>query len=185
MLAEMQGYNTIKADGLMEELVSDSPPFLLDVRTTGEVEENGHITGAVHMPLENLTQAMNMLPGPDDPIVVYCGSGWRATIAMTSLHGMGWTNVRALKTSFADWVAAGNPVTEGLPGPAPANMMAYPQPLIDTFDASMAIYGVKPFGGIDAESSEHRFGGKPRYDCYRCANIWRTGRKGCYRYRRC
>ena len=92
-----------------------------------------------------------MLPGPDDPIVVYCGSGWRATIAMTSLQGMGWTNVRALKTSFADWVAAGNPVTEGLPGPFPANMMAYPQPMLDTFDASMAIYGVKPYGGIDAE----------------------------------
>jgi rhodanese-related sulfurtransferase len=152
MLANMQGYNTIIADGLMEELVSDSPPFLLDVRTTAEVEENGHITGAVHMPLENLTQAMNMLPGPDDPIVVYCGSGWRATIAMTSLHGMGWTNVRALKTSFADWVEAGNPVSEGLPGPAPANRMAYPQPLIDTFDASMMIYGVKPYGGIDAET---------------------------------
>jgi rhodanese-related sulfurtransferase len=151
MLANMQGYNTIQADGLMEELVGDSPPFLLDVRTTAEVEENGHITGAVHMPLENLTQAMNMLPGSDDPIVVYCGSGWRATIAMTSLHGMGWRNVRALKTSFADWVEAGNPVTEGLPGPAPANMMAYPQPLIDIFDASMAIYGVKPYGGIDAE----------------------------------
>ena len=52
MLAEMQGYNTIDAEGLMEELVSDTPPFLLDVRTTEEVEENGHITGAVHMPLE-------------------------------------------------------------------------------------------------------------------------------------
>ena len=62
MLANMQGYNTIKADGLMEEMVGDNPPFLLDVRTTGEVEEKGHITGAVHMPLENLTQAMNMLP---------------------------------------------------------------------------------------------------------------------------
>ena len=151
MLANMQGYNTIQADGLMEMIVAEEAFFLLDVRTTAEVEENGHITGAAHMPLENLTMALNMLPGPDDPIVVYCGSGWRATIAMTSLHGMGWTNVRALKTSFADWVAAGNPVTEGLPGPFPANMMAYPQPLLDTFDTSMAIYGVKPYGGIDAE----------------------------------
>jgi rhodanese-related sulfurtransferase len=151
MLANMKGYNTIKADGLMEMIVAEEEFFLLDVRTTGEVEEKGHITGAAHMPLENLTQALNMLPGPDDPIVVYCGSGWRATIAMASLHGMGWTNVRALKTSFADWVEAGNPVTEGLPGPFPANMMAYPQPLLDTFDSSMAVFGVKPFGVIDAE----------------------------------
>jgi len=152
MLVNMQAYNTISADALMEELASDNPPFLLDVRTTAEVEESGHITGAAHMPLENLTRALNMLPGTDDPIVVYCGSGWRATIAMTALHGMGWTNVRALKATFSDWVDAGNPVTEGLPGPFPANMMAYPQPMLDEFDASLAIYGVKPYGVIDDET---------------------------------
>jgi len=152
MLADMQGYNTIKAEGLMEELVSDTPPFLLDVRTTAEVEEKGHITGAAHMPLENLTAALNMIPDYDTPIVVYCGSGWRATIAMTSLHGMGYTNVRALKTSFADWEAAGNPITPGLPAPFPANTMEYPAEITEPFDASMAIYGVAPYGGIDAET---------------------------------
>jgi len=161
MLASMQAYNTISADALLEELASDTPPFLLDVRTTAEVEESGHITGAAHMPLEQLTQALNMLPGPDDPIVVYCGSGWRATIAMTALHGMGWNNVRALKATYADWVDAGNPVTEGLPGPFPANMMAYPQPLLDTFNAMLAIYGVKPFGAIDAESLNAALGENP------------------------
>ncbi len=152
MLDNMVAYNTIKADGLMEELVSDTPPFLLDVRTTAEVEEQGHITGAAHMPLENLTGALNMIPDYDTPIVAYCGSGWRATIAMTSLHGMGYTNVRALKTPFADWVAAGNPVTPGLPAPFPANTMAYPPEITEPFDASLAVYGVKPFGGIDAET---------------------------------
>ena len=64
MLANMQGYNTVKADALMEELVSDTPPFLLDVRTTAEVEENGHITGAAHMPLENLTMALEYAARP-------------------------------------------------------------------------------------------------------------------------
>jgi rhodanese-related sulfurtransferase len=161
MLASMKAYNTISADALMEELASDNPPFLLDVRTTAEVEETGHITGAAHMPLEQLTQALNMLPGPDDPIVVYCGSGWRATIAMTALHGMGWNNVRALKASFADWVEAGNPVTAGLPGPFPANMMAYPQPLLDTFNAMLAIYGVKPFGAVDDEGLNAALGENP------------------------
>lgn len=161
MLANMQGYNTIKADALMEMIVAEEEFFLLDVRTAAEVEEKGHITGAAHMPLENLTMALNMLPGPDDAIVIYCGSGWRATIAMASLHGMGWTNVRALKATFADWAEAGNPVTEGLPGPFPANMMAYPQPMLDTFDASLAIYGVKPFGVIDAEGLNTALGESP------------------------
>ncbi len=115
MLANMAGYNTIKADGLLVEMAEDTPPFLLDVRSLAELEENGHIEGATHIPLNELAQHLDLLPSFDTPIVAYCGSGWRATIAMTALHGMGWTNVRALKTTFADWKDAGNPVVEGVP----------------------------------------------------------------------
>ena len=108
----MQGYNTTNADSLTEELASDTPPFILDVRTTAEVEEQGHIEGAVHIPLNELAQNLNTLPAYTTPIVTNCGSGWRATIAMTALHGMGWENVKALKTPFADWVEAGFPIVE-------------------------------------------------------------------------
>lgn len=38
MLAGMERYNTIQADGLLEEMAADSPPFVLDVRTPEEVE---------------------------------------------------------------------------------------------------------------------------------------------------
>ena len=88
---------------LLVELVEDTPPFLLDVRTAAELEENGHIEGATHIPLDELAQHIDLLPAFDTPIVAYCGTGWRATIAMTALHGMGWTDVRALKITFADW----------------------------------------------------------------------------------
>jgi rhodanese-related sulfurtransferase len=115
MLANMTGYNTVKADTLLVELAEDKPPFLLDVRSVEEVTEQGHIEGATHIPLNELAQRLDLLPSFDTPIVTYCGSGWRATIAMTALYGMGWTNVRALKVTFADWVAAGNPVVAGLP----------------------------------------------------------------------
>jgi len=115
MLANMAGYNTIKADGLLVELTEDAPPFLLDVRGLTELEENGHIPGATHIPLNELAQNLDLLPSFDTPIVAYCAGGWRATIAMTALHGLGWTNVRALKVKFADWKAAGNPVVEGVP----------------------------------------------------------------------
>jgi len=115
MLANMAGYNTVKADALLVELAEDKPPFLLDVRSVEEVTENGHIPGATHIPLNELPQHLDVLPGFDTPIVTYCAGGWRATIAMTALHGMGWTNVRALKVTFAEWKDAGNPVVEGLP----------------------------------------------------------------------
>jgi len=46
MLASMEAYNTTKMDAVNEALAEDQPPFLLDVRTTPELEEKGHITRA-------------------------------------------------------------------------------------------------------------------------------------------
>jgi len=151
MLGSMVGYNTVKADGLMEELTSDTPPFLLDVRTTPELEENGHIEGAAHIQLADLAKSLDQLPSFDTPIVAYCGSGWRATIAMTALHGMGWTNVRALKTTFADWVAAGNPVAEGVPEAVVLNAAEPLAHVVDEADAVLSVYGVKPYGVATAD----------------------------------
>jgi rhodanese-related sulfurtransferase len=153
MLETMEAYNTINADGLMEQMVADEPPFILDVRTNAEVEEQGHIEGAVQIPLDELAQNLNALPAFDTPIVTYCGSGWRATIAMTALHGMGWENVKALKATFSDWVDAGNPVAEGLPEPSMVeNPTEFDPDMVAALDAMLQVYGVKPFGVIDAET---------------------------------
>ncbi len=151
MLGSMVGYNTVKADGLLVEMAEDEPPFLLDVRTTPELEENGHIEGAVHIPLAELAQNLDLLPAFDTPIVTYCGSGWRATIAMTSLYALGWADVRALKTTFADWVGAGNPVAEGVPEVVALNAAEPDVEAVALVDAALAAYGVAPYGVIDAE----------------------------------
>ncbi len=113
MLESMTAYNTIKMDGLNAALAEDTPPFLIDVRTKEEVAEQGHITGAVNIPLQELARHLDVMPSFDTPIVTYCGTGWRATIAMVALHAMGWDDVRALKAKFSDWVDAGYAVTEG------------------------------------------------------------------------
>lgn len=128
MLSEMEAYNTTDAETLALELSEEPPPFLLDVRTAGELEESGHIPGAVHIPLNELGQHLDLLPSFDTPIVAYCGSGWRATIAMTYLSAAGWEDVRALKTTFADWVAAGYSVEPGLVAEAIVLDVAEPDP---------------------------------------------------------
>ncbi len=152
MLGSMVGYNTVKADGLLVEMAEDAPPFLLDVRTTPELEENGHIEGAAHIQLADLAKNLDLLPSFDTPIVAYCGSGWRATIAMTALHGMGWTDVRAFKTTFADWVAAGNPVAEGVPEAVALNAAEPNAGVVAEIDAALSAYGVKPYGVATAEA---------------------------------
>ena len=152
MLAEMAGYNTVKAEDLLVELAEDTPPFLLDVRSTEEVQTNGHIEGATLVPLNELAQHLDLLPSFDTPIVTYCGSGWRATIAMTALHGMGWTNVRALKTTFADWVAAGNPVVEGLPEPMVLDVVQVGESLTAPVDTAVNIAKETSWGGKAADA---------------------------------
>ena len=152
MLASMAGYNTVKADGLLVELAEDKPPFLLDVRSAEELQENGHIEGATHIPLNELAQHLDLLPSFDTPIVAYCGSGWRATIAMTAFHGLGWTNVRALKTPFADLVAAGYPIVPGIPEPMVLNAAQPAAALIAAVDPALAALKDKGWGGKAADA---------------------------------
>jgi rhodanese-related sulfurtransferase len=115
-LDDMVGYNTIGLDDLNLLLVEDPPPFILDVRAASEIEANGYIEGAVNIPLREVADHIEWLPSFDTPIVTYCGSGWRCTIALTALEGMGWEDVRGLKGgSFGGWVEAGYAVAEGLP----------------------------------------------------------------------
>ncbi len=156
MLSTMEGYNTVKADGLLEELTLDTPPFILDVRSYAEVEEQGHIEGAAHIPLDELAQHIDLLPSFDTPIVAYCGSSWRATIAMTALHGMGWTDVRTLKVNFSDWVAADNPVADGLPEPMVLDVASVGDGLTAPVDAAVIWAKDNGWGGkaADALSTE-------------------------------
>lgn len=153
MLAGMAKYNTIQGDGLMEEMVTDVPPFILDVRTLDEVTESGHIEGAAHIALNELAQHIDLLPFLDTPIVAYCAGGWRATIVMTALHGMGFENVRALKMGFADWKDVGNPVVEGVPEAVVLNTAEVDESLLlaaDAYLVGIKDHGIK-FGILAAE----------------------------------
>jgi rhodanese-related sulfurtransferase len=127
-LGDMVLYNTIALDDLNRMLAEESPPFLLDVREVDEVLEEGHIEGAVVIPLRDLGKRTDRLPSFDTKIVSYCGGGWRCTIAMVALEVLGWQNVYSLAGgSFGGWVEAGYPIATGLPDAATLNA-ASPDP---------------------------------------------------------
>jgi rhodanese-related sulfurtransferase len=109
--------------------------------------------------LDELAQHIDLLPAFDTPIVTYCGSGWRATIAMTALQGMGWTNVRALKVTFADWVANDYPVADGLPEPMVLDVVQVGEGLTAPVDTAVNIaketgWGVKAADALNADLVE-------------------------------
>jgi len=138
-LEDMNHYNIIGLEEANVALVEGSPPFLLDVRQVEEVEEKGHIEGAVLIPLRELGQQLELLPSFDAPIIAYCGSGWRATIAAASLEALGWQDVKVLKGgSFGGWVEAGYPTVDGLPPDAETLSAATPDPsMVFTIDAML------------------------------------------------
>ena len=106
---DMEAYNTIGLDALNTALV-ENPPFLLDVRSAEEAGRGGHIEGSVLIPLRDLADNLAYLPSFDTPIVSYCGSGWRCTIALTMLEAMGWEDVKGLKgDSFGGWLEGDMP----------------------------------------------------------------------------
>jgi rhodanese-related sulfurtransferase len=151
-LADMEGYNTISLDDLNLALIEDPPPFLLDVREPSEIEANGYIEGAVNIPLREVADNIAYLPSFDTPIVSYCGSGWRCTIALTALEAMGWEDVRGLKGgSFGGWVEEGYPVAEGLPLEPMELNAADPDPAIVAAMQGMLSNVPDGFGGISAD----------------------------------
>jgi len=139
-LGRMESYNALTMDPFVEMLAQDPAPFLLDVRQPDEVEKNGHIPGAVLIPIRELGQHLDKLPAFDATIVSYCGSGWRCTIAMTALGGLGWEHVFSLKdNSFGGYVEAGYEVAPGLPPEAPSLNAASPDPaLVAVIDEALS-----------------------------------------------
>lgn len=84
--------------------------ILIDVRTPEEIAEKGVIEAenVITIPLEQFIAMKDMWPTDlDAPIVVYCGSGHRSTLAMTILWTYGYTDVLSLKGGFAAWAEAG------------------------------------------------------------------------------
>ncbi len=73
--------------------VGSSEIVLIDVRTNDEWVE-GHLEGAVHIPLDMLAgEIANVVDDKSRKVGVYCLSGGRAEQAKLLLESMGYTNV--------------------------------------------------------------------------------------------
>ncbi len=110
-----KAYGTMNAEALNTEMIENEDLYVIDVREPSELEEVGHIPGAVNIPVKTLANNPALLPADlDTPIVVYCKSGTRSTFAWTTLELLGYTNVRNLAGGFDGWAAAEYAVEEGL-----------------------------------------------------------------------
>jgi phage shock protein E len=83
-------------------LVRTQKALLLDVRTAEEFAE-GHLEGAINIPVQVLEVKLSSLPAKkDQDIVVYCRSGRRSATAKAILEKAGFTKVHDLG-AMANW----------------------------------------------------------------------------------
>lgn len=76
---------------------------MIDVRSIMEYEE-GHIDGAVSLPLDMINEdtVSDIVPSKDINIIVYCASGNRSASASVTLKNLGYKNVYDLG-SMNNW----------------------------------------------------------------------------------
>ena len=86
-------YRQLTAEQAKARMDSGDEVIILDVRTPEEYGQ-GHIPGAVLLPVSNITSdALELLPDKDAEILVYCRSGNRSRQAANALVDMGYTAV--------------------------------------------------------------------------------------------
>lgn len=79
---------TVDASTVKQRLDEGDKPYILDVRTVAEFRQ-GHISGAHHIPLNELNQRLHEVP-VDVEVVTVCRSGARSRMAADVLKGKGY-----------------------------------------------------------------------------------------------
>lgn len=85
--------SSISYTQMNEMLKNNSNTFLLDVRSIQEYNE-GHLNGAINIPLSELKEKANcILRNYDNIIIVYCQYGARSEKAVNILKKLGYNKV--------------------------------------------------------------------------------------------
>ncbi len=151
-------FNALRVTDLEAELAAGGELTLVDVRSIDEYAE-GHIEGAINIPIETVADSLALLPALDANIVVYCGSGHRSALVMESLTLLGYTNVRSLLGGTKAWMTSELPVTDVGTTVEPGTMPAVNEsvlPLVAEYLANLpAGYGTVKAEDLSAELAEN------------------------------
>ena len=100
-------YKTISVSDARAMMESSSNLLVVDVRTPQEYMQ-GHLKGAINIPLSDLSLRMGELE-KDRPILVYCQTGYRSAQASSILVKAGFVKIYNLEGGIMAWVSSGYP----------------------------------------------------------------------------
>ncbi len=105
---DSEGIETVTVQELCERLDQDEEPWILDVRSDGEVERS-EIPTAHHVHLTQLPERMDeVLQGQH--VYVFCGSGLRSMIAASLLQRAGYDDLTVVLGGLAGWSSVSCPL---------------------------------------------------------------------------
>jgi rhodanese-related sulfurtransferase len=107
-----EGFYSLKADKLDENLSASYPPALIDVRTREEWDKNGHIKGSINIPFSTFFANLDQVSDKEAHYIIVDDTGHRGSILTLVLRVMGYIHVSNLNGGLNDWVAAKLPVVK-------------------------------------------------------------------------
>lgn len=112
LVARLRQGPMLQVAGLKARLDAGEPVLVLDVRTAADFEgEQGHIRGALNLPLEELTQRVADLgEDPERPIALVCRTDRRSAKAAALLGQRGFVQVQVVQGGMTAWLDHGWPV---------------------------------------------------------------------------
>ncbi|MEO5930776.1 MAG: rhodanese-like domain-containing protein, partial [Candidatus Kapaibacterium sp.] len=102
----VESFRRLDVAGLQDELTSDHPPLVLDVRRDGERAIKS-IPGTEYITLSQLPARVGELKDVNRPMVVHCAGGYRSAIAISILRKSGIADVADLLGGIGAWEKAG------------------------------------------------------------------------------
>lgn len=117
LVGEAKGrVENLDPDAVERELASGDA-VLVDLREAEELDQNGRIPGAIHVPRGMLefradpTSPYHQEPlDPSKRVILHCASGGRSALGASVLQEMGYSNVAHLDGGITAWKDAGKPV---------------------------------------------------------------------------
>jgi uncharacterized membrane protein YdjX (TVP38/TMEM64 family) len=103
----------METEDLRQRLDAGKDLLVLDVRTPGDfVGEQGHIDGAMNIPVEELQQRMAELGDHlEHPVAIVCRTDRRSAKAALLLTEEGFADVHVVRGGMTKWIEAGLPIT--------------------------------------------------------------------------
>ena len=116
-LFHVSGLPEITVDELLEQVNSDNPPLLIDIRDAADFNGTGystygHIQDARSIDILQLESSVEDLqPFKEKEIVTICPGGGLSLAAVEILANAGFTDVKSLKGGMGLWHKKGYPTT--------------------------------------------------------------------------